>query len=198
MNNGNQGIEVVYLIVMAVFVVSALFGRGIAMRQWVRMLLGWIAIFSVVFVLFAFRDDIMRFGGALIDRRGAESTGLQVGEELHIEQALDGHYWVEGKLNGADVRFLIDSGATTTSISGETARRAGIEPGGLPAIVQTANGVVTVARGRAERLQVGHIVREDMAVHISDGFGETNVLGMNFLSSLSGWGVEDNRFILKP
>lgn len=196
--SGNQNIEIIYLIVMAVFVASALFGRRIALRDWVKMLLGWIAIFAVVFVLFAFRDDIMRFGGALLDRRSAESSGLRVGEELHIEQALDGHYWVEGKLNGAEVRFLIDSGATTTSISGETARRAGIEAGGLPAIVQTANGVVTVARGRAERLQVGHIVREDMAVHISDGFGETNVLGMNFLSSLSGWGVEDNRFILKP
>jgi aspartyl protease family protein len=58
--------------------------------------------------------------------------------------------------------------------------------------------VVTVQRGRAERLEVGDIVREDMAVHISDGFGETNVLGMNFLSSLSGWGVERNRLILKP
>jgi aspartyl protease family protein len=102
------------------------------------------------------------------------------------------------------VRFLVDSGATTTSISAETARRAGIEPSsGIPAIVRTANGTITVQRGRAERLAIGHIVRDDLAVHISEGFGETNVLGMNFLSSLSGWGVEGQRagrgrLILKP
>jgi aspartyl protease family protein len=124
---------------------------------------------------------------------------LQVGGNLEIKQSLDGHFWVDAKLNGEPARFLIDSGATTTSISLDTARAAGIEPSsGIPAIVNTANGTIAVQRGRAERLQVGNIVREDLAVHISNGFGETNVLGMNFLSSLSGWGVERNRLILKP
>ncbi len=64
-------------------------------------------------------------------------------------------------------------------------------------MVQTANGVTTVERGRAQRLEVGQIVRENIAVHISDGFGDTNVLGMNFLSSLESWRVERNRLILK-
>ena len=97
------------------------------------------------------------------------------------------------------MRFLIDSGATTTSISAETARRAGIESGsGLPALVRTANGVVPVQRGRAEELKVGTIERRNVAVHISEAFGDMNVLGMNFLSSLSGWGVEGKWLVLKP
>jgi aspartyl protease family protein len=135
----------------------------------------------------------------VLDERKAESTGLQVGEELRIKQSLDGHFWVEAKVNGQQVRFLIDSGATTTSISTETAASAGIEErGGLPAVVRTANGVVQVQRGRAERLQVGSIVRENIAVHISPAFGDMNVIGMNFLSSLSSWRVEGRWLILKP
>jgi aspartyl protease family protein len=35
-------------------------------------------------------------------------------------------------------------------------------------------------------------------VHISDGFGDVDVLGMNFLSSLSGWSVEGRFLVLKP
>jgi aspartyl protease family protein len=47
-------------------------------------------------------------------------------------------------------------------------------------------------------VKVGTIERRRLAVHISAAFGEMNVLGMNFLSSLSGWGVEGRWLVLKP
>lgn len=191
--------EFIYLVAILVFVASALTVRKIPIGQGLRMFAGWVIIFLAAFVAFALKDDIVGFAQQVVDERRAESTGLQVGEELQIKQSLDGHFWVDAEVNGKPVRFLVDSGATTTSINGKTARRVGVEMrGGIPAVVQTANGIVLVDRGRAGRVQVGHIVREDLAVHVSDGFGETNVLGMNFLSSLSGWGVERNRLILKP
>jgi aspartyl protease family protein len=191
--------EVIYLVAILVFVASALTIRKVPIGQGLRMFAGWVIIFLAAFVAFAMKDDIIGFAQQVVDERRAESTGLQVGEELQIKQSLDGHFWVDAEVNGRPVRFLVDSGATTTSINGKTARRVGVEMrGGIPAVVQTANGIVSVDRGRAGHVQVGHIVREDLAVHVSDGFGETNVLGMNFLSSLSGWGVEKNRLILKP
>jgi aspartyl protease family protein len=199
MNSADQTAEFIYLIAILVLVVSALMVRKIPIGQGLKMFAGWVLIFLAAFVAFSLKDDIIEFAQQVIDERRAESSGVQVGETLEIKQALDGHFWVDGTINGQAVRFLVDSGATTTSISVDTARRAGIEPrGGLPAIVRTANGTVTVERGRAERLRIGHIERENVAVHISEGFGDVNVLGMNFLSSLSGWGVERNRLILKP
>ena len=199
MNGSEQTAEFIYLIAILIFVMSAFVVRKVPIGRGLQMFAGWVVIFLAAFVAFALKDNIVGFAQQVVDERQAESSGQQVGEELRISKALDGHFWVNAKLNGEKVRFLIDSGATTTSISGKTARRAGIEPrGGVPAVVQTANGVVAVERGRVKRMQVGGIVREDVAVHISDGFGETNVIGMNFLSSLSGWGVERNRLILKP
>jgi aspartyl protease family protein len=199
LNSGDQSAEFIYLLAILIFVASAFMVRRVPIGKGLRMFAAWVVLFLAAFVAFTLKDDIVGFANQVIDERRAESTGVKVGAELRIKQSLDGHFWVDARLNGENVRFLIDSGATTTSISGATARRAGIEPRrGLPAVVQTANGTVAVQRGRAERLEVGHIVRDDLAVHISDGFGETNVLGMNFLSSLSGWGVERNRLILKP
>jgi aspartyl protease family protein len=154
------------------------------------MAAGWVLIFGAAFVGFTLKDDFAALYRRVIDESGGGAQVVQQGQALRIRQSADGHFWVEAQLNGEPVRFLIDSGATTTSINGRTARRAGIEPRrGLPALVQTANGTVQVQRGRAEQLAVGSIRREDLAVHISDGFGETNVLGMNFLSTLSGWSV---------
>ena len=197
--SGDRTAEFIYLIAILVFVSSAFLVRRVPIGQGLRMFAGWVVIFLAAFVAFQMKDDIVGFANQVLDERRAESTGVAVGGNLEIKQALDGHFWVDARINGQPARFLVDSGATTTSISVDTARRAGIEPSGsIPAIVRTANGTIAVQRGRAERLRVGHIERRDLAVHISEGFGETNVLGMNFLSSLSGWGVERNRLILKP
>lgn len=191
--------EFIYLMAILVFVASAFVVRKVPIGKGLQMFAGWVVIFLAVFVAFALKDDIVDLANQVLDERKAESTGLQVGEELRIKQSLDGHFWVDADLNGQKVRFLVDSGATTTSISTETAERAGIAPrGGLPAMVRTANGVLQVQRGRAQRLRVGSILREDVALHISPAFGDMNVLGMNFLSSLSSWRVEGRWLVLKP
>ncbi len=198
MNGEDQALSFVYLIGVLVLVVSALMIRRIPINQGLRMFAGWVLIFLAAFVAFTVKDDIIRLGKRIWSEIRGEGQVVQAGEALRIRKSFDGHFWVDAKLNGETVRFLIDSGATITSISTETARRAGIEQNGqLPAIVQTANGMVPVARARA-RLKVGTIERSNLAVHISEAFGPMNVLGMNFLSSLSGWGVEGEWLILKP
>lgn len=199
MNGTGQTAEFIYLLAILVFVASAFMVRRVPIGQGLRMFAGWVIIFLAAFVAFTLKDDIVGFANQVLDERRAETTGVQEGGELRISQSLDGHFLVTASLNHENVRFLVDSGATTTSISAETARQVGIEPrGGIPAMVQTANGLVAVQRGRAETLRVGHIERRDMAVHISEAFGDMNVLGMNFLSSLSGWRVEGRNLILTP
>jgi len=199
-SDGNQAAEFIYLMAVLVLVISALMVRKIPIGQGLKMFAGWVMIFLAAFVAFTLKDDFIELGKRVLDEaRGGGTVVVQAGETLRVKQSLDGHFWVDATVNGHKVRFLVDSGATTTSISAATARRAGIEPSkGIPALVRTANGVVPVERGRAERVLVGTIERENLAVHISEAFGDMNVLGMNFLSSLSGWGVEGKWLILRP
>ena len=63
--------------------------------------------------------------------------------------------------------------------------------------VRTGNGIILVATGRARELKVGDIVRRDLAIEIADG-DNLNVLGMNYLSTLTRWGVEGRWLILEP
>ena len=199
MNEGDQAVHVIYLFGVLVLVASALLVRRIPIGQGLKMMAAWVLIFAAAFIVFTLKDDFR----ALWDRVVLETRGgtvqEQAGEELRVRQASDGHFWVDAELNGERVRFLVDSGATTTSISRAVAERAGIVPSsGFPAMVQTANGVVAVQRGRAGTLRVGTIERRDVGVHISEAFGEMNVIGMNFLSSLSSWGVEGRTLVLRP
>ena len=198
MNDGDQALSFVYLIGLLVIVASALMVRRIPIGQGLKMFAGWVLIFLAAFVAFTLKDDFMALGKRVLAESRGEGEVVAVGKELRIRKSMDGHFWVNGELNGKKVRFLVDSGATVTSISTDTAALADVTPGGFPTLVQTANGVVQVRRARAERLKVGTIERSNLAVHVSEAFGPMNVLGMNFLSSLSAWGVEGQWLVLKP
>lgn len=197
MNDGDQAVHFLYLVGVLILVGSALMVRRIPIAQGLKMFVAWVLIFGAAFVVITLKDEFLALGSRVLveTRGGVEQTAPG---EIRIRQASDGHFWVTAEINGEAVRFLVDSGATTTSISRDTARRAGIEPSrGFQAMVQTANGIVMVDRGRAETLKVGPIERRDVAVHISDAFGDLNVIGMNFLSSLSSWGVEGRTLVLR-
>ncbi len=185
----------IFLLVMLVFVASSLIGMQLPIAKAAKMVLAWVAIFAVGFALFAFRDDFSAIG----QRLKAEATGTPMvnGGEIRIPVSGDGHFWVDAELNGHEARFLVDSGASITTVSSETAQGARLKPGMRVAMVETANGVVRMRRARAERFQLGPIERTQFAVNINER-DSANVLGMNFLSSLGGWGVEGNYLVLRP
>jgi aspartyl protease family protein len=198
-NDGDFALSFVYLLGLLVLVVSALMVRRIPLGQGLKMFTGWVLIFLAAFVAFALKDDFAALGKRVLAEGRGEGEAVVAGREMRIRKSLDGHFWVNGELNGRRVRFLVDSGATVTSISTDTAARAEVQlSGGFPVLVNTANGTVRASRARADRLAIGSIERRDLALHVSEAFGDTNVLGMNFLSSLSSWGVEGQWLVLKP
>lgn len=182
-----------------VLVGSSLIARRMPIGQSIKMALAWMAIFGAAFVLFLFRDE----GRAVWNRASAElsgNAGQVVGNTLRIKKSEDGHFWVGAKVNGKPVQFLIDSGATVTTLTPQSAADAGIEPqGAFPVMVETANGTVEARRARIETLAVGPITQSDAAAQIGGAsMGETNLLGMSFLSSLKSWRVEGDTLILEP
>ena len=122
------------------------------------------------------------------------------GKELHVRMSTDGHFWVVGSINGVKSRMLIDSGATVTALSEDTARRALIDTGtGLtPVMLRTANGVTPARTGSIDQLRVGNIVARNLKIVTAPGLGSLDVLGMNFLSKLESWRVEGRTLILVP
>jgi aspartyl protease family protein len=186
----------IYILMAIMLVLGTLMSRREPFARMLTMSLAWLAIFAGGFVIFTFRDDLSYVG----QRLRAEATGEPVtqGEEIRIPMAIDGHFWVDGRVNGEKVKFLIDSGATMTTVGRKTAARVGMEVSPQRnQIVRTGNGLIRVATGRAQRLEVGTIERDGLPVHVADD-EDLNVLGMNFLSSLQRWGVEGRWLILVP
>ena len=122
------------------------------------------------------------------------------GGETRVALAQDGHFWLRAEINGHPANFLVDTGATLTAVSSETAAAAGIEPreGGLPVRMQTANGSVAADLATIDELRFGNVAARGLDAIIAPGLGPTNVIGMNFLSRLDSWRVEDGTMILVP
>jgi aspartyl protease family protein len=195
-SGGDDALSALYLVLLLVLVASSFSIRSIPIGQTAKMVGAWILIFAALFLVVTVWDDFKSLGKRAWSELRGETRVVQAGEELRIRKAADGHFWVDATINGEKMRLLIDSGATVSFVSTATAQRLGIEPTGQISLVETANGTVRARRGRA-RIKVGPIERE-LAVDYADNFGETGVLGMNFLSSLSSWGVEGQWLVLKP
>lgn len=122
------------------------------------------------------------------------------GRELRVKMAPDGHFWVIASINGVSTRMLIDSGATVTAISQQTAQEASVQTGGgiAPVMLRTANGIAPAKTGSIQELKVGNIVARNLRIVTAPGLGGLDVLGMNFLSRLDSWRVEGQALILVP
>lgn len=194
-----QTASLIFSLLVLLLLVSSLAARRMSFGQTARYALSWVLIFGVVIVLFSFRNEAGEVFQK-VTRQLDPSEPLQSGQTVRILRGDDGHYSVTARVNGQAVRFLIDTGATTSTMSREAATAAGVEvsDSGFGVLVETASGTAMMRRARISELSIGEIRRNDLAILVSDDIEDLNLLGMNFLSSLSSWRVEGRELILTP
>lgn len=193
-----DSMDLIYLVGVLVLVLSALSIRKLSIGFVLRSLVTWALIIVLTVLAVSHRHEIGAVFAAASAKLGIDDQQVD-GETVRIRMAPDGHFWARVTLNGVERRMLIDSGATITAISDRTAAASNVTPGrGLPVMIETANGTVAARRGRIEKLAIGPLETEDLGVVVSGSFGDLDVLGMNFLSRLHSWRVENKTLILEP
>lgn len=105
------------------------------------------------------------------------------GNVIEIRRSADGHYHWPGRVNGREVDFLVDTGATGTAISAALARELGLESLG-PVQSNTAAGVTTGQVVRADVVLDGGVNVRSLRVVALPGLGEHPLLGMDVLGRL--------------
>ena len=184
---------------LLVLPISALIARRVPFLRVVMMLGTWGALFALLLFVVAQRG---RFDPYLT--RVAKLLQLNdqqvVGKEVRIKMSADGHFWAKVSLAGVERRMLIDSGATVTALSAASASAAGLTVTKpiFPLLIQTANGQISAETATVPELRLGNVVARGLSVVVSPAFGDTDVLGMNFLSKLKSWRVEGGTLILSP
>jgi aspartyl protease family protein len=116
--------------------------------------------------------------------RLVESSVSEDATEVVLQRNRHGHYQATGQINGEQVQFLLDTGATTVAVPVRLAERLGLGRG--PAItISTANGTATAYLTRLDDVRLGEITLHDIAATITPSMGGDDVLlGMSFLKQL--------------
>lgn len=135
----------------------------------VSALVIWIVIFAAIYLFFDARQQPTI---ALANAKLADGEAV-------IPRSRDGHYYVRGTINGHPVDFMVDTGASTVSVSSDIARVAGF-PEGAPVRLTTANGGMMGALVPGQTVEAGGIIIEDLSVAVGI-YGDMSLLGQNFL-----------------
>lgn len=170
-----------------------------SLKRNIRNALVWVGIFAVVIVAGSFWEEWRSLGsrvaGSLLPGRVVEE-----GDAIWVQRAQDGQFWLLAEVNGVEVRFMVDTGASAVVLTRADAQRVGIfvGPGDFTAVAETANGTTPIAPVRISDLRVGRITEIDVRSFVNGGDLQTSLLGMTFLNRLSGFEVRGDRLYLYP
>jgi len=186
--DSNTIASLVYQIIFLVMLISSLFIRTTTDRgKKLKYLAVWLAVIFVGIVVYNNRNSFIPYV-ANISQEG----------KIEIRKSSDNHFYIMLKVNNVNVLFLIDTGATTTSLTLNDAKRIGIDVNNLKfnQMVNTANGTAFGASAKISDIKVGNLKIDDMWVLINQNMSGNSLLGMNFLKQLNGYEVKQDKMIL--
>ncbi len=144
---------------------------GQALRVW----LAWGMIFIGLMAGYGLWNDVKNSGFA---RQTIGEAG-----ELIVPRSPDGHYYLTLTINGTDISFVADTGATNMVLSPDDAAAVGIKVQDLNFMhsAETANGTVDIARTRLDSVILGPFADRDVIAWVNGAAMEGSLLGMDYL-----------------
>lgn len=121
------------------------------------------------------------------------------GDELIIPLADDGHFYLEVFIDGTEIPFLVDTGASGIFLNRDAAETVGfdLEQLNYTIITRTANGEGRAAPVMLSDLRVQGIQMQDIRAIVNDAPMSISLLGMSFLSRLESYEVRNGHLILR-
>jgi clan AA aspartic protease (TIGR02281 family) len=119
---------------------------------------------------------------SLVEIKTTKAT-IKAKKTLVIDQQSNGHYFLEGEVNGTALTFVIDTGASVVSLPSSVARNAEIDCK-KQVTMSTANGLANACTVVIPKLKMGSFLIEDVTAVIMPNLSEP-LLGMNVLQQFN-------------
>lgn len=160
----------------------------------------WAAFAVLLVAVYTYRFEFSEIADRVMAELGPPQAEAGRGGEVVVRRRFGGEFVVPGKVNGAPVSFVFDTGATSLVLSAEDAEAAGLHfaPDDYSVDVTTANGSTTAAPARLAQVSVGGIVvRNVRALAARPDALRQSLLGMTFLDRLKSFTVERGKLVLR-
>lgn len=116
-----------------------------------------------------------------------------------IEREPDGHYWTRADVQGTEVKFMVDTGASIVALTFRDAQRLGLKPEDMvyDSEIRTAGGITYGAPVMLRSIRIGRVQVENVAAVVLRSNLEQSLLGMSFLGELNSYEFRRGQLIIR-
>ncbi len=195
--------EVAYLGLIGAVIAAGLVGSQRSIGSMLSNMLIWLMIILGLSTVYVYRDEVETIASTVASQlTPGRPTVVKQGDTLavSIAKSRGGHFEAVGQVNGVEIDFLIDTGATLIALSYDDAIAAGFRPEDMSftQVINTANGRAMAAPIRLDQVQIGPLIRSNLRATVAEpGKLGQSLLGMNFISSLSSFEMQRDEVILR-
>lgn len=194
-----SGAQMVQGVLLAALIGAGLVqGRRIGFRGAAGAALAWLAVGAALVLAYSYRyqaqDAWRRITGEIVPDQVHAGAG-----RLTVRRAADGHFYMRARVDGVEVRFLIDTGAGETVLDPRDAVRIGLDPARLrfTQSFQTANGIVRGAPVMLRSFEVGPLHLTNVRASVNAVPLGTSLLGVSTLGRFLRWHVANDTLTLE-
>jgi aspartyl protease family protein len=195
--------SLIWLAVWGTVLGTAIFSSRGRWRDMARYLAIWAAIALTLMAGYLYRYELQDFANRItagvVPGSPISSTSHEGRVTTLVIRTRNGQFEAIGSANGANIRFVVDTGANLVVLTQEDARAAGIDTDRLDYFqrVYTANGTTTAAKITLDSLSIGDIERRNVEAMVARaGALDTSLLGMSFLTTLHAFEFRGDRLVL--
>ena len=118
--SGDEKAYLFYVLILLFFICGGfLYGNREKLSTTLMQAAIWVLIFMGVIIGYGFKDTLQQ--------QFAPSRAVQNGDAFEIVRGADRHFHLTLKVNGQNVRFIVDTGASEIVLTQDDAARVGID-----------------------------------------------------------------------
>lgn len=190
----------IYLgLVLTVLVGSLLSRRDLPFSKIFKYLAIWAAVAIAAIIVYSYRFEFSDVKSRFLREINPSAVQVNAEGELVISLSQDGHFYMDLKINGVPMRFMVDTGASDIVISIKDAKRLGIDPTKLTfnRSYQTANGISWGAYVNLSEIEIGNAKFHNVGASVNNADMGTPLLGMSFLRQFEKYEFYRDKLVLK-
>lgn len=192
--------DIISVFVTVLIMVSIVFntvGKG-NIKGFSAQLFTWLGIFLVIIVGYAFRFELNYASQRVASVLLPSHNWTNEQGEMVINRNSDGHFYINAVINGINIKFMIDTGASDVALTSSDAKKLNFDLSRLNynRTYSTANGLSKAAEVKLDNIKIGSWTFQNVKAHVSSGESDISLLGMSLLERFKGFKIDRDMLIL--
>lgn len=198
--NAAADLDVVqYALLLVLVGIGVALGWRLSASPALRMALGCSAMVAIGLIVYSASLSIGPTYPAPAAAKSTQTADTYEWGVVHLTAESTGHFFAIGEVEGTDIDFIVDTGATLVALTYDDALSIGLPVHSLrfDAAIKTANGQTWGAIVELADITIGDITVRNVQAMILDEGLDRSLLGMSFLNRLTSFEVARDRLTLR-